>query len=74
MLRKAVMMPTWGLGLTVVGSIIGQQIGSSIEKKRLRGEFSIRMPRPKDVAALPQTLVMSLLPDGHPASPAIKAC
>ncbi|WPT12223.1 hypothetical protein PSENEW3n2_00003881 [Picochlorum sp. SENEW3] len=74
MLRKAVMMPTWGLGLTVVGSIIGQQIGSSIEKKRLRGEFSIRMPRPKDVAALPQTLVKSLLPDGHPASPAIKAC
>lgn len=74
MLRKAVMMPMWGLGLTVVGSIIGQQIGSSIEKKRLRGEFSVRMPGPKDVAKLPQTFVMSLLPDGHPAAAAIKAC
>lgn len=74
MLRKAVMMPMWGLGLTVVGSIVGQQIGSTIEKKRLRGEISIRVPEPKNIAVLPQMLVMSLLPDGHPSAQAIKAC
>ena len=62
MLRKAVMMPWWGLGLTVVGSLAGQHVGSTLEKKRLDGVLLPSM----HISRMPRAIVESLLPEGHP--------
>lgn len=40
-LRKACLMPVWGLGLTVAGSIAGQYFGEKLERKRVRGELKL---------------------------------
>ena len=63
MLRKAVMMPVWGLGLTVAGSLIGQHIGSTLERKRMEGMLPNLGAMKLD--SLPQQAVKMLLPDGH---------
>ena len=40
-LRKACLMPLWGLGLTVAGSIAGQYAGEVLERKRVNGEIQV---------------------------------
>ena len=40
-LRKACLMPVWGLGLTVAGSIAGQYFGEKLERKRVGGELKL---------------------------------
>jgi hypothetical protein len=74
MLRKAVMMPAWGLGLTVLGSIAGQHVGSVLEKKRLDGTllptrkhlYNSTGPRGIKLQDIPRQAVLMLLPDNHP--------
>lgn len=67
MLRRAVMMPVWGLGLTVLGSIAGQQVGSVIERKRLDGKFDALVSGARLSRTLnPRNAVFMLLPDSHP--------
>ena len=73
MLRKAVLMPMWGLGVTVLGSIAGQQVGAILERKRMQGGYSI--PRIcvkredlswQNVGKMRESMVLHLLPEGHP--------
>jgi len=75
MLRKAVMMPAWGLGLTVLGSIAGQHVGNVLEKKRLQGTLRLpkakrlynnSLPRGIKLRDIPRQAVLTLLPDNHP--------
>ena len=40
-LRKACLMPLWGLGLTVAGSVAGQYAGEVLERKRVNGEIQV---------------------------------
>lgn len=72
MLRKAVMMPWWGLGLTVLGSLAGQQLGSTLERKRLRGSLPLMIGitcQRSDISRMPRAFVESLLPEGHQQIP-----
>eukprot|EP00890_Picochlorum_soloecismus_P004371 jgi/Picsp_1/4935/NSC_02299-R1_protein len=74
MLRKAVMMPAWGLGLTVLGSIAGQQMGSVLEKRRLEGTlrpptkhlYNNSLSRGIKLQDMPRQAILMLLPDNHP--------
>lgn len=70
MLRKAVMMPAWGLGLTVLGSLAGQHMGSVLEHKRLDGTLPTvsisHHLHTLDISKIPRAVVVSLLPEGHP--------
>lgn len=36
MLRKAVLMPQWAILLTIAGALAGQQVGTQLERARLR--------------------------------------
>lgn len=63
MLRKAVMMPFWGLGLTILGSLAGQHVGSTLEKKRLAGSL---LPPSIQISEMPRAIIESMLPEGHP--------
>lgn len=40
-LRKACLMPLWGLGLTVAGSVAGQYFGETLERKRVKGDLKL---------------------------------
>jgi hypothetical protein len=73
MLRKAVLMPMWGLGVTVLGSIAGQQVGAILERKRMQGGYSLPHICVKredlsweNVGKLRESMVLHLLPEGHP--------
>ena len=58
-LRKACLMPIWGLGLTVAGSVAGQYFGEVLERKRVKGELQLD----KAIRRLhPDRLVQYLLP------------
>ena len=58
-LRKACLMPVWGLGLTVAGSIAGQYFGEKLERKRVKGELKLGESMNR---VHPERLVEYLLP------------
>ncbi len=51
MLRKAVLLPPWAVGITVLGAIAGQQLGAKVERQRLAGELPLLWPLPAPAAA-----------------------
>ena len=67
-LRKACLMPTWGLGLTVAGSIAGQWAGEKLEGKRMDFDSGgLAMPSMPSMLSMPALDLGGVRPDSFVA-------